>query len=174
MVDFGKYPDLKGQWVRPPGSPNNWLRLAGPPPLTPEYRQIWEDIQADLKAGGPGNWPSTFCIHQGMPAMMGLALSGSRFVEVTTEYVPFVYWDTHKDGNETVAKMHREIDLPIGTLIRDLEKRGMLHAVVRIDGRTRTNVHLLCVHFGLIKRSVAGLDPDAVAAVRLEIGRAHV
>ena len=25
VVDFGKYPDLKGQWVRPPGSPNNWL-----------------------------------------------------------------------------------------------------------------------------------------------------
>jgi endonuclease/exonuclease/phosphatase family metal-dependent hydrolase len=34
-----------------------------------------------------------------------------------------------------------------------LEKRGMLHAVVRIDGRARTHVHLLCVHFGLIKRS---------------------
>jgi hydroxymethylpyrimidine/phosphomethylpyrimidine kinase len=50
VVDFGKYPDLKGQWLRPPGSPNNWLRLAGLPPLTPEYRQIWEDIQADLKA----------------------------------------------------------------------------------------------------------------------------
>jgi hypothetical protein len=72
VVDFGKYPDLKGQWVRPPGSPNNWLRLAGSPPLTPEYRKIWEDIQADLKAGGPGNWPSTFCIPAGMPAMMSL------------------------------------------------------------------------------------------------------
>src|SRR5262245_59394211 len=65
LVDFGKYPNLKGQWVRPPGSPNNWLRLAGQPPLTPEYQKIWQDIQADLKAGGPGNWPSTFCIPAG-------------------------------------------------------------------------------------------------------------
>jgi endonuclease/exonuclease/phosphatase family metal-dependent hydrolase len=34
-----------------------------------------------------------------------------------------------------------------------LEKRGMLHAVVRVEGRARTNIHLLCVHFGLIERS---------------------
>ena len=33
VVDFGKYPDLKGQWVRT-GNPNNWFSLAGPPPLT--------------------------------------------------------------------------------------------------------------------------------------------
>jgi len=54
-VDTGKYPDLRGQWVRPPGSPNNWIPLAGPPPLTPEYEKVWDAIKADLKAGGPGN-----------------------------------------------------------------------------------------------------------------------
>ena len=69
VVDFGKYPNLKGQWARK-GNPNNWIPLAGPPPLTPEYQKVWADIQADLKAGGPGNWPSTFCIPAGMPAMM--------------------------------------------------------------------------------------------------------
>jgi len=52
--------------------------------------------------------------------------AGARFVEVTTEYVPFLYWDTHKDGHETVAGLHKEIDQPIATLIRDLEERGML------------------------------------------------
>ncbi len=71
VVDFGKYPDFKGQWVRT-GNPNNWIALAGPPPLTPEYQKIWEGIQADVKAGGAGNWPSTFCIPAGMPAMMSL------------------------------------------------------------------------------------------------------
>src|SRR6266853_5109337 len=70
VVDFGKYPDFKGQWVRAGGTPNNWIALAGPPPLTPEYQKIFEDITANLKAGGPGNWPSTFCIPAGMPAMM--------------------------------------------------------------------------------------------------------
>src|SRR5713226_1132283 len=69
VVDFGTYPDFKGQWVRT-GNPNNWRQLAGPPPLTAEYQKIFEDIAADLKAGGPGNWPSTFCIPAGMPAMM--------------------------------------------------------------------------------------------------------
>jgi hypothetical protein len=73
VVDFGKYPDLKGQWSRPfEGSPNNWIRLGGQPPLTPEYQKIWDGIKADLEAGGPGNWPSTFCVHQGMPAMMSI------------------------------------------------------------------------------------------------------
>jgi hypothetical protein len=69
VVDFGKYPDFKGQWVRT-GNPNNWRELAGPAPLTPEYQKIFEGIQADLKSGGPGNWPSTFCVPAGMPAMM--------------------------------------------------------------------------------------------------------
>jgi len=87
LVDFGKYPDLKGQWLRPPGSPNNWLRLAGLPPLTPEYRQIWEDIQADLKAGGPGNWPSTFCIPAGMPAMMSFYDPAEIIVTPETTYI---------------------------------------------------------------------------------------
>jgi hypothetical protein len=72
VVDFGKYPDFKGQWVRPPGTPNNWIPLAGQPPLTPEYQKVWGEIKADLQAGGPGNWPSTFCIPAGMPAMMSL------------------------------------------------------------------------------------------------------
>jgi hypothetical protein len=69
VVDFGKYPDFKGQWART-GNPNNWRALAGPAPLTPEYQKIFADIQADVKAGGAGNWPSTFCIPAGMPAMM--------------------------------------------------------------------------------------------------------
>jgi hypothetical protein len=69
VVDFGKYPDFRGQWVRT-GNPNNWRELAGPPPLTPEYQKIFDDITADLKSGGPGNWPSTFCTPAGMPAMM--------------------------------------------------------------------------------------------------------
>lgn len=36
-----------------------------------------------------------------------------------------------------------------------LEKRGMLHAVARVAprGKAHADVHLICVHFGLIKRS---------------------
>lgn len=55
-----------------------------------------------------------------------LVEAGARFVEVTTEYVPFLHWDTHKNGHSTVDALHQEIDLPIATLIRDLEARGLL------------------------------------------------
>jgi hypothetical protein len=55
-----------------------------------------------------------------------LVESGARFVEVTTEYVPFLHWDTHADGHQTVARMHREIDRPIAQLVRDLEARKLL------------------------------------------------
>jgi len=55
-----------------------------------------------------------------------LVESGARFVEVTTEYVPFLHWDTHAKGHETVARMHSEIDRPIAQLILDLEQRGLL------------------------------------------------
>ena len=59
VVDFGKYPDFKGQWDRT-GPPNNWRQLAGPPPLTPEYQKVFDASVADQRAGRPGNWPSTF------------------------------------------------------------------------------------------------------------------
>ena len=36
-----------------------------------------------------------------------LVEAGARFVEVTTEYVPFLHWDTHKDGHETLVRMKR-------------------------------------------------------------------
>ena len=86
VVDFGKYPDFKGQWART-GNPNNWHALAGPPPLTPEYQKVFADIQADLKAGGAGNWPSTFCIPAGMPAMMSFYDPAEIIVMPETTYI---------------------------------------------------------------------------------------
>jgi hypothetical protein len=86
VVDFGKYPNFKGQWVRT-GNPNNWQQLGGPPPLTPEYQKIWADITADLQAGGPGNWPSTFCIPAGMPAMMSFYDPAEIIVTPDTTYI---------------------------------------------------------------------------------------
>src|SRR5260370_18389335 len=56
-----------------------------------------------------------------------LAESGARFIEVTTEYVPFLHWDTHENGHATVKRLKSEIDRPIAQLILDLEKRGLLN-----------------------------------------------
>ena len=55
-----------------------------------------------------------------------LVEAGARFVEVTTEYVPFLHWDTHASGHTTTDRMHREIDRPIARLILDLERSGLL------------------------------------------------
>lgn len=56
-----------------------------------------------------------------------LAEAGARFIEVTTEYVPFLHWDTHENGHATYARMKKEIDQPIAQLILDLEDRGLLN-----------------------------------------------
>ena len=55
-----------------------------------------------------------------------LTEAGARFIEVTTEYIPFVHFDTHENGHTTLARMKREIDRPIAQLILDLEARGLL------------------------------------------------
>jgi len=52
--------------------------------------------------------------------------AGARFIEVTTEYIPFRFWDTHENGHARVEAMKRAIDAPIAQLIRDLEERGRL------------------------------------------------
>lgn len=63
---------------------------------------------------------------QGCLLARRLTEAGARFIEVTTEYVPFVSWDTHENGHTTVAKMKKDIDRPIAQLILDLEERGLL------------------------------------------------
>lgn len=55
-----------------------------------------------------------------------LVEAGARFIEVTTEYVPFLNWDTHANGHTTLRRMKQEIDRPIAQLILDLEARGLL------------------------------------------------
>jgi hypothetical protein len=63
---------------------------------------------------------------QGCLLARRLVEAGTRFVEVTTEYVPFEGWDTHEEGHARVEKLKQSIDRPIAQLILDLEKRGLL------------------------------------------------
>ncbi len=86
VVDFGKYPKIVGQWSRT-GPPNNWRQVAGPPPFTPEYQAKFDGYQEELKAGRPGNWPSTYCIPPGMPAMMNLYNPMEVIVTPETTYI---------------------------------------------------------------------------------------
>ncbi len=99
-----------------------------------------------------------------------LTEAGARFIEVTTEYVPFVHWDTHENGHSTVEKLKKEIDRPIAQLILDLEKRGLLDRTLVVlasefsrdmmvegvpgstavdQSRAKTDVMKLPIHYGL-------------------------
>jgi hypothetical protein len=56
-----------------------------------------------------------------------LVEAGARFIEVSTEYVPFFGWDTHDNGHTRTVALKRMIDAPISQLILDLEERGLLN-----------------------------------------------
>lgn len=63
---------------------------------------------------------------QGCLLARRLAEVGARFIEVTTEYVPFLNWDTHDNGHTRIADLKKQIDAPIAQLVLDLEARGLL------------------------------------------------
>ena len=56
-----------------------------------------------------------------------LAEVGARYIEVTTEYIPFLNWDTHENGHARLVNMKQMIDAPIAQLVLDLEERGLLN-----------------------------------------------
>jgi hypothetical protein len=56
-----------------------------------------------------------------------LTEAGARFIEVTTEYIPFEYWDTHENGHTRMVDLKKSIDAPVAQLILDLEDRGLLN-----------------------------------------------
>src|SRR5881409_1468966 len=56
-----------------------------------------------------------------------LTEAGARFIEVTSEYIPFQYWDTHENGHTRVIDLKKSIDAPVAQLVLDLEERGLLN-----------------------------------------------
>src|SRR5256884_513593 len=63
---------------------------------------------------------------QGCLLARRLTEAGARFVEVTSEYVPFRFWDTHENGHTRALAMKKAIDGPVSQLVLDLEERGLL------------------------------------------------
>lgn len=114
---------------------------------------------------------------QGCLLARRLVENGARFVEVTTEYVPFKSWDTHENGHTTADSMHKDIDRPIARLIKDLEERGMLDrtlviiasefsrdmmiegvpgSTARDQSRAKTDVIKEMKHYGLHRHFTGG------------------
>ena len=109
VFDYGKYPDLQGQWVRygpsgpdlkgplvrlgPSGVYRTRFDPTKPPaaaqqaPLTPEYQAIFEANLADQAQGGQGTAQTFTCLSPGMPR----ATNGYGEIEfVVTPYTFYV------------------------------------------------------------------------------------
>ena len=75
VIDLGKYPDLTGQWKRPPGVGISWdpskpSGLGQLAPLIPEYKAMLEASIKDQLEGGQGLDARVTCITNGMPRIM--------------------------------------------------------------------------------------------------------
>jgi hypothetical protein len=129
-AEDSKYPDLKGQWRRagtggllaggagglrydeslPPSTAPD---LGQRPPLTPEYRAIYEANLADMVKGGQGIDPTYSCLSPGMPRVM-IGYSPIEFV--VTPGITYVlmerdhdfYRHIYTDGRDYPANMAEE------------------------------------------------------------------
>src|SRR5262245_12071703 len=113
--DASKYPAFEGQWKRKLGTVNAWDESRRPglpqdPPLTPEYRKIWEASMADQAAGGQGLDTRVTCISNGMPRMMTILRQLEIFI---TPWVTLVVFENnlprriYTDGRDWSAKDNR-------------------------------------------------------------------
>jgi hypothetical protein len=84
-----------------------------------------------------------------------LVEAGARFIQVEYQYGPFKGFDMHDNGRDRMVEMKRQIDRPIGRLLRDLEERGLLD---------RTLV-VIASEFGrtIAAAPAAGVEPDGFA-----------
>jgi hypothetical protein len=103
IVDFGKYPDLKGQWRRvvTPGIPGQQGHDQTKPPghgqqapLTPEYEAIFDANLADQANGGLGNISSARCLPAGMPHMM-MGFGPQEYAITPDVTYILIDWDDH-------------------------------------------------------------------------------
>ena len=110
--DESKYPAFQGQWKRKLGTVNAWDESKRPglpqdPPLTAEYRKIWEASMADQKEGGQGLDTRVTCISNGMPRMMTILRQLEIFI---TPWVTLVVFENnlprriYTDGRDWAAK----------------------------------------------------------------------
>jgi hypothetical protein len=94
--DESKYPDLNGQWRRPPGIGNQFdsskpQARGQQVPLTPEYQAVFEAGLADQALGGQGNDPTYTCIPDGMPRVMNVIFPMEIVITPNTTYMLIEY-----------------------------------------------------------------------------------
>jgi hypothetical protein len=97
ILDYSKYPDLRGQWSRfivprLPGQPSfdqtkTW-GFGQEAPLTPEYKAVLEASLVDQAEGGQGNFSDgSRCLAYGMPLMMAAFYPQEYIITPETTYI---------------------------------------------------------------------------------------
>jgi hypothetical protein len=120
VFDYGKYPDLRGQWVRygpsgpdlkgplvrlgPSGVYRTRFDPTKPPaaaqqaPLTPEYQAIFDANLADQAQGGQGTAQTFTCLSPGMPR----ATNGYGEIEFVVTPFTFYVLVQHVDDDRRI------------------------------------------------------------------------
>jgi len=82
----------------------------------------------NVKEARDGSYEKAMLGRFGLGCLLARRLTevGARFIEVTTEYIPFLNWDTHENGHARTVDMKAMIDAPVAQLVLDLEERGLL------------------------------------------------
>ena len=131
VFDYGKYPDLRGQWVRwgPSGAdlkgplvrhgpagfngtrfdPAKHAGLAQQAPLTAEYEAIFEANLKDQREGGQGTTPTYTCLSPGMPRAVNGYGEYEFVVTPSTTYILVQHIDDDRriftDGRDWPASL---------------------------------------------------------------------
>ena len=95
-----------------------------------------------------------------------LAMNGARFISVSTEYEPFLGWDTHANGHTRAKGMKALIDKPVAQLIKDLDETGHLDRTLIILASEFSRDAIMEGRPGVEVRDQAKNQPDAIENIR--------
>src|SRR5207302_536151 len=84
-----------------------------------------------------------------------LVEAGARYIQVEYQYGPFKGFDMHENGQTRMVEMKRQVDKPIGQLIKDLDQRGLFEGTLV----------MITTEFGrtIASEPSAGKEPDGFA-----------
>ena len=95
-----------------------------------------------------------------------LVQNGGRFISVSTEYEPFLGWDTHANGHTRTKQMKALIDRPVAQLIKDLDESGHLDRTLVILASEFSRDAIMEGRPGEEVKDQARRQPDKIEHIR--------
>ena len=95
-----------------------------------------------------------------------LVENGGRFISVSTEYEPFLGWDTHANGHTRAKQMKALINRPVAELIKDLDESGHLDRTLVILASEFSRDAIMEGRPGEEVKDQARRQPDKIEHIR--------